>query len=170
MGSTEYLDNLPARRVVNDVGKSEYRIGAKGLKIVEELSARGCSVVTIAKALRMGRDAFRRCRDRQPEVLEALERGRAVEHDQLVGNLRLAANEGNVVANIFLLKARHDYIDTPLPPSVQVNVGAGVLVVPQRLSMEEFLEHEDIGPQRPETVERIPGERNFTPPESDGGS
>ncbi len=72
MGSTEYLDNLPARRVVNDVGKSEYRVGAKGLKIVEELSARGCSVVTIANALRMGRDAFRRCRDRQPEVLEAL--------------------------------------------------------------------------------------------------
>ncbi len=79
-----------------------------------------------------------------------------------MGNLRLAADEGNVVANIFLLKARHDYIDTPLPPSVQVNVGLGVLVVPQRLSMEEFLEHEDIGPQRPETVERIPGARDTT--------
>ena len=166
MGSTEYLDNLPARRVVNDVGKSEYRVGAKGLKVVEELAARGCSVVTIAKALRMGRDGFRRVRDRQPEVLEALERGRAVEHDRLVGNLRLAADEGNVVANIFLLKARHDYIDTPVPPSVQVNVGAGVLVVPQRQSMEDFLEHQaaegNLNGAKPDAFDRIPGARDTT--------
>jgi len=106
---TKYLETLPARRVVNAAGKSEFHVGENGLCIVEELAARGCSVVTIARALGMGKDAFRSVRYRQPEVEEALERGRAIEHDSLVSNLRHAADGGNVVANIVLLKARHTY-------------------------------------------------------------
>ena len=68
---------IPARRVVNAAGKSEWRIGRRGLKVVEELAERGVAVATIAKALRMGKDAFMGCRQRQPEVQEALDRGRA---------------------------------------------------------------------------------------------
>lgn len=60
----------------------------------------------------------------------------------LVGNLRAAADEGNIVANIFLLKARHQYregeaIEANL--SVNVNTG-GVLVVPAKQSVEDFLQ------------------------------
>ncbi|WP_417713990.1 hypothetical protein [Pseudophaeobacter arcticus] len=135
------MTDLPARRVVNDLGKSEYVVTETGLKVVGDLAARGCSVVTIARALGMGRDAFRAVRGRQPEVEDALEQGRAVEHDALVGNLRAAADEGNIVANIFLLKARHQYregeaIEANL--SVNVNTG-GVLVVPAKQSVEDFL-------------------------------
>ena len=50
----EAKHEIPARRVVNDAGKSEWRVGRRGLKMVEELAARGVAVATIAKALRMG--------------------------------------------------------------------------------------------------------------------
>ena len=68
---------IPARRVVSAAGKSEWRSGRRGRKGVEELAERGVAVATIAKALRMGKDAFMGCRQRQPEVQEALDRGRA---------------------------------------------------------------------------------------------
>lgn len=94
------MTDLPARRIVNDLGKGEYVVTDTGLKVVGDLAARGCSVMTIARALGMGRDAFRAVRGRQPEVKDALEQGRAVERDTLVGN---------IVANIFLLKACHQF-------------------------------------------------------------
>lgn len=135
------MTDLPARRVVNDFGKSEYVVTETGLKVVGDLAARGCSVVTIARALGMGRDAFRAVRGRQPEVEDALEQGRAVEHDALVGNLRAAADEGNIVANIFLLKARHQYREgEAIEANLSVNVSTGgVLVVPAKQSVEDFL-------------------------------
>ncbi|MFN3275076.1 MAG: hypothetical protein ACK41U_10415 [Paracoccus sp. (in: a-proteobacteria)] len=131
--------DLPARRVVNDLGKSEFAITETGLQMVEELSARGCSVQTIARALGIGKDTFRAMRERDPAVQDALEQGRAVEHDALVGNLRAAADEGNIVANIFLLKSRHGYREGE---AIDVNVSVmtgGVIVVPQRQSVEDFL-------------------------------
>ena len=154
----------PARRVVNEDGKSIYRVEMRGLALVEELAARGCSVVTIARALGMSREAFNACRKRQPEVEETFERGRAVEHDALVSNLRQAAEEGNIVASIFLLKARHQYREgEALEANVNLSVNTGgVLVVPSKMSMEEFFAERrnagmlDLAP-KPGTIERIPG-------------
>jgi len=94
----EAKPELPSRRVVNAEGKSEWRVGRRGLKVVEELAARGVAVPTIAKALRMGKETFRRVRERQPEVQEALDRGRAIEHDRLVAKLHELAMDGNVTA------------------------------------------------------------------------
>lgn len=134
------LDTLPAARVVDDRGKSLYRVGARGLKVVEELAARGCNITTIARALRMSRDSFIAVRRRQPEVEEAYIRGLAVEHDKLVSNLRTMADEGNLVANIFLLKSRHAYREgEPMEVNVNVKTG-GVLVVPEKLSVAEYIE------------------------------
>ncbi|SNR59891.1 hypothetical protein EYF88_13885 [Paracoccus sediminis] len=133
------VDDLPSRKVSGKVGRPHYVVGARGIKIIEELSARGCHLTTIAKALRMSVDAFKACRARQPEVEEAYQRGLGTEHDALVSNLRLAANAGNVVANIFLLKARHAYREgEPLEVNVSVNAG-GVLVVPADMTVEEYL-------------------------------
>lgn len=137
-------DNLPSRKVSpgrGGSGRSHYVVGARGIKIIEELSARGCHLTTIARALRMSKDALQACRVRQPEVEEAYQRGLAAEHDALVSNLRTAANEGNVVANLFLLKARHGYREgVPLEVNVAVTTG-GVLVVPAEMTVEEFLAH-----------------------------
>lgn len=163
-------DNLPARLVPPEPGaggRSHWRVTPLGLALVEELAGRGVHVATIARALGMSKDAFRSCRDRQPEVDDAYHAGLAREHDALVGNLRTAADEGNIVANIFLLKARHQYREgEALEANLNVSLDTGgVLVVPNKMSMEEFLEERrragelPFGP-RPDTVGRIPGQRD----------
>ncbi len=136
------VDDLPSRKVnpgPGGQGRSHYVVGARGIKIIEELSGRGCHLTTIARALRMSKDALQACRARQPEVEEAYQRGLAIEHDALTGNLRKLADEGNVVANLFLLKTRHGYREgEPLEVNVSVNAG-GVLVVPADMTVEEYI-------------------------------
>lgn len=142
----EAKPELPSRRVVNAEGKSEWRVGRRGLKIVEELAARGVAVPTIAKALRMGKETFRRVRDRQPEVQEALDRGRAIEHDRLVAKLHELAMDGNVTAVIFALKARHSYREgEPLEgggSAVQVNIN-----LPSAMTPEDYRKMVDVTPK-----------------------
>lgn len=100
--------DLPSRRITNELGKSEIVMTPSGLQIVEELAARGCSVVTIPAAIGVNKETFVHMRRRDPTV-EAFERDRAKEHDGLVSNLNTAAAGGNVVAPISLLRARHNY-------------------------------------------------------------
>lgn len=132
--------DLPSRRVVNQLGKSEIVVTPTGLGIVEELAAKGCSVVTIAQALGVNKETFVHIRRRDPAVEDAFERGRAREHDRLVANLNTAAASGNVVASIFLLRARHGYQSGEgIDVNVNVQTG-GVLVVPSELTVEQYLE------------------------------
>jgi len=133
----EQAPEIPARRVVNAAGKSEWRIGRRGLKVVEELAERGVAVATIAKALRMGKDAFMGCRQRQPEVQEALDRGRAKEHDRLVAKLYELAMEGNVTAVIFALKARPAYREGEAPEGGSTNVQVNINL-PSAMTPEEY--------------------------------
>lgn len=132
--------DLPSRRVVNALGKSEIVVTPTGLGIVEELAARGCSVVTISAAIGVNKETFLHIRRRDPAVEDAFERGRAKEHDRLVANLNTAAASGNVVASIFLLRARHGYQSGEgIDVNVNVQTG-GVLVVPAELTVEQYLE------------------------------
>ncbi|ABD55812.1 hypothetical protein [Jannaschia sp. CCS1] len=155
-----------ARRVSDGTpGGPAYRVGRRGLKIVEELAARGVAEATMAKALRMGKDAFRAAKRRDPAVQEAIDRGRAVEHDKLVGVLHDLAMEGQYVPAMFLLKARHGYREgEQFEANVNLSIDTGgVLVVPNKMSMEEFLEAQRQAgtydsPIRPDAVKRIPGE------------
>lgn len=155
-------NDLPSRKVnpgPGGSGRSHFVVGARGIKIIEELSARGCHLTTIARALRMSKDALQACRARQPEVEEAYQRGLATEHDALVSNLRTAANEGNVVANLFLLKARHGYREgAPLEINTTVNMG-GVLVVPADMTVEEYLARK----QAEGLIDVTPPQRNHGP-------
>jgi len=110
------------------------------LQIVEELASRGCSVVTISAAIGVNKETFLHIRRRDPAVEEAFENGRAKEHDRLVANLNTAAASGNVVASIFLLRARHGYQSGEgIDVNVNVNTG-GVLVVPAEMTVEQYLE------------------------------
>ena len=155
-------DDLPSRKVnpgPGGAGRSHFVVGARGIKIIEELSARGCHLTTIARALRMSKDAIMACRQRQPEVEEAYQRGLATEHDILVDNLRIAANDGNVVANLFLMKARHGYREgVPLEINTTVNMG-GVLVVPADMTVEEYLARK----QAEGMIDVTPPQRNHAP-------
>ena len=79
-------------------------------KIVRELTSKGCLEVTIAKSLGVSRDTYQIWRDDYPEIRQAWEEGRGIEHDALVGALfESATKQKNVTAAIFLLKARHGY-------------------------------------------------------------
>lgn len=158
-------DDLPVRLTGpgrGGQGRSSFKVGAKGLKIIEELTGRGCSLTTVARVLRMSRDTLREVRMRQPEVEEAYQRGLAIEHDALTSNLRTLADSGNVVANLFLLKSRHGYREGE-PLEVNVAVNAGVLVVPAEMTVEEYLarkaEAGEIEPMRDVT----PPPRNLMP-------
>ena len=163
-------DELPSRKMnpgPGGTGRSHFVVGAKCVKIIEELSARGCHLTTIARALRMSKDALQACRARQPEVEEAYQRGLAIEHDNLVSNLRAAANAGNVVANLFLLKTRHGYREgEPLEVNLTVNTG-GVLVVPGKMTVEDYLEAKraagEIDPDPP--MRNVTPSRTYVPPE-----
>lgn len=134
--------DLPARLVgpgPGVLGNARWVVTETGIKMVEDLTARGVTLTNIARALGMDTATLRLVRHRQPEVEEAYQRGKSREEEALVGNLRRAANDGNVVAAIFLLKARHAYKEgQPMEVNVSVNTG-GVLVVPERVSVEDYL-------------------------------
>lgn len=143
---------LPSRLVMPPPGvggRSKWEVTEFGLSVVEELASRGCRVETIARALGMNPTAFVRCRREQSEVEEAYQQGLAREHDALVGNLRRAADEGNIVAGIFLLKARHGYREGEAAGgtnNVQVNIN-----LPAAMSPEEYTRMIEAKPAEPDT-------------------
>lgn len=132
---------LPARLVgpgPGAVGAAKWIVTDTGIKMVEDLTARGVTLTSIAKVLGMDTATLRLVRQRQPEVEEAYQRGLAREEEVLVGNLRKSANEGNVLAGIFLLRSRHGYQEKR-EVDLNLKVG-GVLVVPERETVEQYIE------------------------------
>lgn len=77
-----------------------------GLAAIEALAASGNDQRSIAKALGMDRKTMTDMRRRVPEVDEAFERGLAALGDELTHLLLAQARNGNVVAAIYLTKAR----------------------------------------------------------------
>lgn len=158
-------DDLPARLVApgpGGQGRTYWEITPRGLAIIEELVGRGCHLATVARVLGMHGTTLREVRRRDPAVEEAYQRGLAREHDVLVGNLRRVADEGNVVANLFLLKARHGYREGEAPElNVSVNTG-GVVLLPPKMTMDEFLSERRAaggsipGQPEPEVLEHAP--------------
>lgn len=135
--------DLPARLVgpgPGGQGAAKWVVTDTGIRMVEDLTARGVTLTSIARVLGMDTATLRLVRQRQPEVEEAYQRGLAREQEALVGNLRRAADEGNIVANIFLLKTRHQYREgEPMELNVNVKTG-GVLVVPEREDLHAYIE------------------------------
>jgi hypothetical protein len=77
---------------------------------IEAAAANGASVIGVANALGVGKDALRRWLDEEAALQEAFDRGRERERMALHNALyRAATEQGNMVAAMFLLKARHGY-------------------------------------------------------------
>lgn len=123
--------------VRSEAGGRERNVGAKGIQLVERMAAGGLSDAAIAKALKMNRETFRFCRRRQPEVEEALQRGRSAEEHALFSKLHEAAMKGNVVAAIFLLKSRHGYRDQGNATDERPNI---VINLPDAVSPDSYLQ------------------------------
>lgn len=122
----------------NERGQTR-RIGRKGVSIIEQMAAEGHSDTSIAKALRIARSTFHNIRKRQPEVDEALAQGRAALEDELSDILMTHARNGNVVAAIYLTKARCGWREGDLPPGQQVTNNTQVnILIPPPMSDDEF--------------------------------
>ncbi|MFI0473454.1 hypothetical protein ACGLWX_12130 [Halomonas sp. HMF6819] len=78
-------------------------------KKILDMSQRGLSVSAIARGLGISTALLKAWRENHPELQNALDEGREIEHTKLRSALMDQAEGGNVTAAIFLLKCRHGY-------------------------------------------------------------
>jgi len=121
----------------NEAGQSR-RVTDAGAAVVERMAANGNSNTSIAKALNIARSTLDEIRKRQPEVEEALARGRAALEDELSDILMTHARDGNVVAAIYLTKARCGWREGDLPPGSTVSQTNVNIVIPPALSADQM--------------------------------
>ncbi len=77
--------------------------------LITELAQRGCREVDICRACGVSFPTWQRIKGEDAKAVDALEEGRGIEHEALVGALYEQAMMGNVIAAMFLLKTRHGY-------------------------------------------------------------
>jgi len=90
-------------------GRRPKRIPADAARIIQRTAAVGANIVGIAAALGVGKTTLARWLDEHPELRDALDKGRERERHKLHNQLFRQAMKGNVLASIFLLRARHGY-------------------------------------------------------------
>src|SRR5258708_1693574 len=77
--------------------------------LIEVMAADGRNVVGIAKGLKTTKAKVAEWLDEDPELAEAFARGKEAERFNLHNKLYREAMKGNIIAAMFLLKARHGY-------------------------------------------------------------
>ena len=128
---------------------------ADAAKRIEELAAGGSSLKGVGLALRASGDTLGRWLDEDESLREAYERGREKERHALHNMLYESAMAGDKISAMFLLKARHGYIEGQ--QDAQGNRVNIVFQLPGAMKPEHFTiesEHERIT----ETV-RLPNAR-----------
>lgn len=111
-------------------GASLYVVNDNGIALVQALARECRDLETIAATLGISKGSFRDIRKRQPEVQEAIDRGRAGLGDEISDLLLLQARQGNTTAAIFLSKARLHWRDIgPIPgeasaPNINITINA----------------------------------------------
>lgn len=90
-------------------GRPPKRPPADAAERIRALSAEGHSTVGIAQQLGVGRKTFDKWRAEFPDLDEAYREGVETERYELHSGLVAKAKAGNIVAAMFLLKARHGY-------------------------------------------------------------
>ena len=113
----------------NPAGPKARVLSVEELATITTLCQRGVRPQDLHRAVLVSRQLFAELRQRQPEVLEAIDAGMQRFHDALVQNIvHIAADEGNdartrLDALRFLLASRFNYRDRGEP---QINVGVGI--------------------------------------------
>ena len=111
-------------------GALQYTVNDDGLALVQAMARECRDLETIAATLGISKDTFRNIRKRQPEVQEAIDRGRAGLGDEISDLLLLQARQGNTTAAIYLSKARLHWRDIgPIPgeasaPNINITINA----------------------------------------------
>ena len=117
---------------------------------IEQLAASGHSIVGIARGLNTSKDTLARWLDEDPALAEALARGRESERFELHNILFRAAKRGNVIAAMFLLKARHGYREGDR--GGEANRVSITFALPGAMTPEQF------------AIEHAPAAKNFPVP------
>lgn len=94
-------------------GGVAYSLNEAGLELVTTMAREGNAAPTIALALGMNPTTFAHLRKRQPAVQAALDAGLGGLQDELVDILLQKARKGDIVATIYLAKARCGLFDRP---------------------------------------------------------
>ena len=108
------------------------------------MAAKGHPDTAIAQHLNIYRKTFNEICKRQPEVQEALDRGRgaleSVLVHSLVGRALDPKSKGGTTAAIFLLKSRCGYEGTKLPPHLTINQ-TNILNIdlPSAMDMDDYM-------------------------------
>ncbi len=122
---------------INGIGRPLKQPPKNAVEIIKNTASRGCTERTIASALGASFDTWQRWREDFPELKEAYDQARAVEHDQLVGVLFEKAMAGDSTAAMFLLKCRHNYRDGGITIEDNRSVRIGVML-PASLNPEQY--------------------------------
>lgn len=129
-------------------------------KAIYACAAGGFSVVGVAQALGTSKDTLGRWLDEYPELKEAFDQGREQERYMLHNKLyRLAMEQDNASAAMFLLKARHGYREGDQGETAnRVSIN---FTLPGALPMEQFAAI-DVTPQ-PEGLPATTTKKGNTP-------
>lgn len=104
-----------------------------------DLAASGANIKSIALAMGCHEKTFRRWREKDSAIDDAIEAGREEErkklHDSLV-NAALSGAPQSITAAIFLLKARHGYKEhAEVDPQPRISLN---FAVPQAMTADKF--------------------------------
>lgn len=117
-------------------GRPPKRPPADAAERIRALSAEGHSTVAIAQQLGVGRKTLDKWRTEFPELDEAYREGVDRERYELHSGLVAKAKAGNIVAAIFLLKARHGYTEGDQSDQAgRVNV---TIALPGAMTLQHF--------------------------------
>lgn len=84
---------------------------ANVFEILRAVGEKGATKTEAARVFGVNIATFNRWLEEYPEVHEAWEEAKQLEHDMLVNKLFSLAMEGNVIAILFALKARFAYVE-----------------------------------------------------------
>lgn len=136
-----------------------YRLTQQGREELTKLARAGLETATIAASLGIADTTLRDMMKRDPSVEQAYAEGRAGLSDELTHILLAQARAGQVVAAIFLAKARCGWREGD-PPESRPNV---TINLPAAASPEDYRRTIDVTPQAsPEPDPQAQTERNKT--------
>lgn len=111
---------------MNPLGRPKKVVAQRQLADITKLAAKGVREQDIYRAIGMSQHTWERQKAEQPEVQAALDAGRQIMHDALVGKLFERAMKGDIVPNLFLLKTRFGYREGDEPsetrPQITINM------------------------------------------------
>lgn len=118
-----------------------YMVTPEGVALIEKLASEGYSNARIASQLGIDRKTLTDIRKRQPEVQEAIDRGKAADEQVLTDELRrrALAPGGSDAALFFYLKCKHGWREGDARDGGGGTVNVQIIQLPAAMSREQYM-------------------------------